>query len=193
MIPNTKLKDCRKKQGMTQENLASISGISIRTIQRIEKGLSNASPYTMKQLAKALEVEVATLVREKEEETSIEKNSVGILKLMNISALTALLLPFGNIIFPLIVFLKNKEDAEVNLQGRKILSFQIVWVLLTFLLLVLGTILLLSFFEGFRGSQVPVSVPLYFISAIANAFIVLYIGVTLDKGKPLFPSLPNFL
>ncbi len=102
---------------MTQENLASASGISIRTIQRIEKGLSKASPYTMKQLAEALDVEISTLLLNKEETSpAIKKNSVGILKLVNIGALSVLLLPLGNIIFPLIVFLKNKEDGQVNIQ-----------------------------------------------------------------------------
>ncbi|MFK8163545.1 MAG: helix-turn-helix transcriptional regulator [Lewinella sp.] len=38
------LKSHRKLGGFTQESLATASGISIRTIQRIEKGLSQGNP-----------------------------------------------------------------------------------------------------------------------------------------------------
>jgi transcriptional regulator with XRE-family HTH domain len=50
----------RLQRGWSQEQLAEVSGLSARTIQRIEKGQS-ASLETLKALAAAFEVEVSTL------------------------------------------------------------------------------------------------------------------------------------
>ena len=50
----------RLQRGWSQEQLAEVSGLSARTIQRIEKGQS-ASLETQKALAAAFDVEVSTL------------------------------------------------------------------------------------------------------------------------------------
>lgn len=47
------LKQIREKQNLTQEELSEKSGISVRTIQRIEAG-TPPKGYTLKTLAKAL-------------------------------------------------------------------------------------------------------------------------------------------
>ena len=55
------ISDLRKRKGISQELLAEISGVSLRTIQRIERDVTNPRPYTSKILAKALDVEVERL------------------------------------------------------------------------------------------------------------------------------------
>ncbi len=57
METTKKLRDCRNASGLTQESLAQKSNISIRTIQKIEKGLSSGSPYSLKKMAEVLKVE----------------------------------------------------------------------------------------------------------------------------------------
>ena len=52
------LKEHRTNEQLSQQELADKSGISIRTIQRIEKKLSSGSPYIIKSLCKALQIEV---------------------------------------------------------------------------------------------------------------------------------------
>ena len=64
MISKEKLRKYRKVKGLSQEGLSEVSGISVRTIQRLEMGLSNGSPYTLKSLAKALDIENADLLTE---------------------------------------------------------------------------------------------------------------------------------
>jgi transcriptional regulator with XRE-family HTH domain len=58
------LKELRISHHLSQEQLAQISGLNVRTIQRIESG-SNASLESLKCLAAALEVDVSTLNQEK--------------------------------------------------------------------------------------------------------------------------------
>ena len=57
------LKQLRMSRRLSQEHLADMSGLSVRTIQRIESG-KNASVESLKCLASALEVEIATLEQE---------------------------------------------------------------------------------------------------------------------------------
>ncbi|WP_371189014.1 helix-turn-helix domain-containing protein [Thalassotalea maritima] len=58
------LKELRISNHLSQEQLAQMSGLNVRTIQRIESG-HNASLESLKCLASALEVDVSTLNQEK--------------------------------------------------------------------------------------------------------------------------------
>ena len=81
----------RSRIPLTQEELAEKSGISVRTIQRIEAGQSPKG-YTLKALIKALEVEEIDLVTvapmEMENSEVLKWN-----KIINFSALPLLLIP----------------------------------------------------------------------------------------------------
>lgn len=58
------LKELRISRHLSQEQLAQMSGLNVRTIQRIESG-KNASLESQKCLAAALEVDLSTLNQEK--------------------------------------------------------------------------------------------------------------------------------
>lgn len=58
------LKQIRISRFLSQEQLAEMSGLSVRTIQRIESG-QNASMESLKCLSAALDVDVTTLQQEK--------------------------------------------------------------------------------------------------------------------------------
>lgn len=58
------LKQMRISRHLSQEQLAQISGLNVRTIQRIESG-KNASVESLKCIAAALDVDVTTLNQEK--------------------------------------------------------------------------------------------------------------------------------
>ena len=65
------LKQLRLSRHLSQEQLAHMSGLNVRTIQRIESG-HKASVESLKCLASVFEVDVSTLNREK---FMIDKNS----------------------------------------------------------------------------------------------------------------------
>lgn len=65
------LKELRISRYLSQEQLAQMSGLNVRTIQRIESG-HNASVESLKCLASVLEVDVATLTQER---MMVDKNS----------------------------------------------------------------------------------------------------------------------
>ncbi|KUJ83970.1 helix-turn-helix domain-containing protein [Microbulbifer flavimaris] len=57
------LKKVRKRRKWTQEQLAELSGLNVRTIQRIESG-KKPGLESLKSLASVLEVEISTLEQE---------------------------------------------------------------------------------------------------------------------------------
>ncbi|NVJ65134.1 MAG: helix-turn-helix transcriptional regulator [Gammaproteobacteria bacterium] len=65
------VKRLRQKNNWSQEQLATLSGLSIRTIQRVESGQS-ASLETLKSLASVFETDISKLT---EEITVIDKKS----------------------------------------------------------------------------------------------------------------------
>ena len=193
MISPDKLTYYRKRRGLTQEELAEHSGISIRTIQRIEKGLSAGSPYTLKVIAEVLEVSTDDLFRGEMKPSVSSEARFHPVKLMNLSALSMIILPLGNIILPLLVFLRKPGNSEVETKGRKILSFQILYTLSTLVFIVIASVVMLLFFERLRGSQVPIFVPLYFLSVLVNICITMKLAVKLGKEKEILRSIPNIL
>lgn len=57
------VKKLREKHNWSQEQLAALSGLSLRTIQRVEAG-NRASLETLKSLASVFEVEISKLTEE---------------------------------------------------------------------------------------------------------------------------------
>ena len=67
------LKQLRISRHLSQEQLAQMSGLNVRTIQRVESG-HNASIETLKCLASALEVDIETL---NQEAYTMDKDTAG--------------------------------------------------------------------------------------------------------------------
>lgn len=64
------LKQLRKKKGLSQQELASLSQLSLRTVQRIEKGDTEPIGHTLTQIANVLEVSPELLVEDQSHKRS---------------------------------------------------------------------------------------------------------------------------
>ncbi|MCG1035867.1 helix-turn-helix domain-containing protein [Polaribacter sargassicola] len=126
--PSEKIKEFRLKRGYSQEQLAEISKISIRTIQRMEKGETLPKGDSLKKIAKALETTTENLL------DNDKKDDLGYLALISLSGITYLIHPFLGLLLPVLLwsFRKNKI-VNADLIGRKVINFQINWQLLFFL------------------------------------------------------------
>jgi transcriptional regulator with XRE-family HTH domain len=136
-----KIKDFREQNGWTQTDLADKTGLSLRTIQRVESGHTIPKGHTLKMLSDLFGVKPSEF---KSEDTQITYRHIEHLKLINLSALAVILIPFGNILFPFMVWRRNKEDRIINRAGRYILNFQIIWTLVLSLLLLISPFIQLS-------------------------------------------------
>ncbi|MFP2996848.1 helix-turn-helix domain-containing protein [Spongiivirga sp. MCCC 1A20706] len=183
------LKEHRINNHLTQEELANQSGISIRTIQRIEKGLTSGSPHTIKALAKALNIQNQELRVLNENQPLEKSNNFNKVKLLNFSILSVLLIPFGNIILPTILFYKHRTNQNVNTIGRKIISFQIVTTILLFFF---SVIIFLVIGRGNGAIPLPVFI-CYFMVAIINIIIVTRTSIDIDKKREVLKFFPDLL
>jgi len=182
------LKQLRKVRRLTQKELSELSGVSIRTIQRIEKGLTQGSPHTIKTLAKSLEVESADILIS-DQESGIEQDEFQKVKLINFSILIVLLIPFGNLVLPTVLFFIHRSDKHVNSLGRKIISAQI---LITFILFVLSVIIFLIIGRGNGAVPKPVFV-IYLMYSIVFILVVIRTSKNIDAEKPILKHFPNFI
>lgn len=112
------IQQLREEKNLTQTELAEKSGLSLRTIQRIEAG-NTPKGFTLKALANAFDTEPQKLIPSKE---IINLDSV---KLINLSSLMGLIIPFGGVLFPLILTYKTKDSKNKEL-GKSIVSVQII-------------------------------------------------------------------
>ena len=122
-----KLKALRHQKGMSQEVLADTSGLSLRTIQRIENGDTNPTGDSLKRLANALNINPDELI-----DWAIKEDN-SYLVYLNLSALTFLFFPLLGIIVPFMLWTAKKDKIKnINTLGRDLINFEITWTILLF-------------------------------------------------------------
>ncbi|MBO9690523.1 helix-turn-helix transcriptional regulator [Chryseobacterium sp.] len=177
----SKLTEQREKRCLTQEELAKISGISVRTIQRIESGQVPRA-FTLKALAKALQVDEAYF--EKNEIPKDEKqNTLQWNKIVNLSVLPFICFPPLNILVPIVLILWKKQLNQVN---KQLLSIQIIWILIGIMLFIF-ILILNDWFEV--KSNAKMLIPILWISI--NGVIIIRNAIILAKGDShrIYPNI----
>ncbi|MCR8556550.1 helix-turn-helix domain-containing protein [Mucilaginibacter sp. BJC16-A38] len=133
-MPATALALYRRKKGLTQEQLSELSGVTSRTIQRIEKGAVVPHVQTLKILAACLDIEAEVLMDEPEGSAPATAAKPATLSpLFHVAALLGLGMPILNIILPFILWLfKRDADQAYDRQGRQVLNFHLTMSILFF-------------------------------------------------------------
>ncbi|MCC1484142.1 helix-turn-helix domain-containing protein [Winogradskyella immobilis] len=168
------VKDLRDRKGISQENLAEESGLSIRTIQRIENNETVPRGDTLKRLSAALDTSPEEIVGRKIQEDQ------NYLILMSLSGLGFLFYPLLGIIIPLIMWVLKKDKLKsVNKLGKAILNFQISYGLL----LLLYYLLILA---GVFSMFIPLSVFYVFNIAVTIYNTIRIYNKKSFKYKPAF-------
>lgn len=122
-----RVKRLRIQKGMSQEFLAEESGLSLRTIQRIENSESNPTGESLKRIAGALNVTPDEIM-----DWSIKEDKK-FLTFLNLSALTFLFFPLLGILIPFILWTAKKDKIKnINGLGRALINFEITWTMLLF-------------------------------------------------------------
>ncbi len=180
----SKLKSIRESQNLTQEELSEQSGVSARTIQRIESG-KEPKGYTLRVLAKALKVEEDELLyKESEQEKSVstEENeeskeavliNYSLLKLINLSSIPFIIIPPLNILVPLVLMLTMKQK---NILTKQLISVQILWTIIAPLIFMSGI-----FFK--LGNKFTLIFMMLIV--LSNVFIILRNAIEIDRNKKL--------
>jgi uncharacterized Tic20 family protein len=176
-----KISQLRKARGLTQEGLSELAGVNLRTIQRIEGGNTEPRVTTLRALCNAMNANIEEVI-----ETGLQENRV-ILFWLHLTPVAAFLLPLGNIILPLIIWLSNKDrTAHVREQGADIINFQIVWYVTT--VIIVGI-----FFIGLTNYRVIEYILLIFL--VTNVIYPVIVAVRVRKGKikKYYPTIIRFI
>lgn len=190
----SELKKIREERNLTQEELAEKSGLSVRTIQRIEAG-TEPKGYTLKTLASTLEIsEKALLIPNvliaeikvepiSGDEFEIEKpilktenvetfNST-LIKIINLSSLPFAWFPIANFLPPLLIMIFAKEKSVIV---KQIISLQIFLAIISPIIF-----LVVAFLKLGKESVMITMVGL----ALANVFIILRNAYEIDRNQSL--------
>jgi uncharacterized Tic20 family protein len=156
----------RKNKSISQESLADSSGISLRTIQRIE-----------------VNVEELHFVEGADPNTETDHKSIDVLRLINSSALIVLVLPVFNIIIPFILWYKNKRNLVVYTIGKQIISFQILWCVLCLFLLLATPFLHYTLTGSFINGRMSPLFLVYLSMLLVNILFVVFAALKLKDQK----------
>jgi transcriptional regulator with XRE-family HTH domain len=171
-----RIKDLRIRNGFSQEEMAEKTGLSLRTIQRIENGESEPRGDSFKRIALTFGVSPDEI---SDWQIVEDKN---ILRMLNLSQLGFIAFPLIGIIIPLAIWILKKEKVKgVNQLGISILNFQISWVIIlsvSYIALILGFLFPMILFRiiGFIGI-----IALYLI----NLVIIVYMTIKQQQGKEI--------
>ncbi|WPO83494.1 helix-turn-helix domain-containing protein [Chryseobacterium sp. JJR-5R] len=187
----SELKKIREEQNLTQEELAGKSGISVRTIQRIEAG-ADPKGYTLKNLASSLNItEKELLARDIQAEIKIQaeepfftgekEESVNYtwVKMINISSLPFAWLPVANFLLPLLVMFFTKQNSSI---AKQIISLQIFLAVISPVIFMIVALLKL-------GSKAVLMTMI--LLTLSNIYIILRNAYEIDRKQKLFYKL-NF-
>lgn len=146
-----KIKELRSRKGMSQEELAEKSQLSLRTVQRIEGGETEPRGDTLQRLASALGTTPDELIDWTENEDK------GFLTVLNLSAFSFIAFPILGVVVPLSLWMLKKHKIKyVNETGKKLLNFQISWCILVSFFYIFPIVTQIFHMGGsiFRGFQI---------------------------------------
>lgn len=177
----TLLKINREKLNLTQEELSDKSGISVRTIQRIEAG-NEPKGHTLKALVKALGINENDLIGNKDMEPEL---NYGLIKLINLSSLPFVIIPLANIAVPLSIMFAKKQFNPIT---KQIISTQILWTLFSLVFFFLIAVFVDGFF---LGNKLDLALIYMIPTILINLFIILRNAAEIDQTQRLHYKL-NF-
>jgi XRE family transcriptional regulator, regulator of sulfur utilization len=185
-----KIIEARHRLGITQEELADMAKVNVRTIQRIEKGNGVPRAYTIKAIASALNLNLSHRVIAKdspiptESEKTSKSNFVSIpicspleihedndfLRLLCLSCFSFLVLPWIHFSVPAYMLKKKKNlKPDSVLFGKRLIKSQLYWAIILNILL-LATL-------GYNVFQTNYMQSSYFINYLWTLFGMYFINI----------------
>jgi transcriptional regulator with XRE-family HTH domain len=168
-----KIKELRKKKGLSQEELAELANVNLRTIQRIENNGNEPRGHTLNQICKVLDVSAEEIL---DYGKQIDYN---FLFYFHLSVISFIVIPLGNIIIPMILW-QTKKEKIIGLKevGANLLSFQIIWTVLYFL-----SILTFTLLKILRINSYYLIFYIFIGLCALNIILPIYFAYNSKKGK----------
>ncbi len=179
------IKNIREKFGYTQSELAKKTGLSLRTIQRLEFNNKEPKGHTLTMLSNVFDIEPSELQEQFQSTEQTKASETTSIRLINLSVLSCIGIPFGNIILPLILWNINRKSKFVDEVGRRIINFQIIWSVVLCILLCISPYISRLFFPS-----TPLILIVLFVVYAFNIIIVCNTAIKLQHNNFDFLDLP---
>ncbi len=157
MALDQRIAEARKQKGLTQEELADATNVTVRTIQRIESGESMPRSFTIKAIAAALDTSYEALTAtpspnitsphdrppapthaEGMPHTNTGTNKY-LLELVSLSCFSFLVIPLVHFLLPAYLLRRAKDASpETIFFGRRVIKKQVYWLVALYFLLLLA-------------------------------------------------------
>lgn len=170
----SRLQELRESLNLTQKELFEKSGISVRTIQRIEAG-TEPKGHTLKVLASTLGISENDLLKKNEDSGDLNYT---LMKLINLSSLLGTTFPPINILLPLLIMFAKKQ---FNPMAKQIISVQIIMTVLSFIIFMTGVFLKNWFSLGNEFTMMVI-----ILLVLSNIFVIIRNTAAIDKKKELY-------
>ncbi len=180
-----KIKALRKKKGFSQEELAEAAKINLRTIQRIENNKNEPRGQTLNLICNVLDINVEDIL------DYGKQRNVNYLVFFHLSVIVFLVIPLGNIILPLILWITKKEKIiSLKEVGVNLLNFQIIWTFVTYIFLLIFVLLKITHFEV-RIINPYSFIYIWIVLYVVNIILPILFAVKTSKGvvKNFYPNL----
>lgn len=188
---SSRLKKHRRLRNLSQEELAELSGLSIRTIQRLERSESVGSAYTLRTLAAALQLSPDELTGQTPQHTAPHDTTLNYRILLTWSALAGIVVPLANILLPAILLWRQRQNPQIKEWGKKMVSFQIIQTLITLFMMLAIPLLLTAIVVGMPFHLL--AIPVYFVCMGVNSFLLFRVAFHLPNQTPFLDRFPNLL
>ncbi|WP_292889616.1 helix-turn-helix domain-containing protein [Nonlabens sp.] len=177
----SKIKEIRLKKGMSQEELAEKSQVSLRTIQRIENNENEPRGKTMQLICESLGIPIEELL------DYDKKEDLQFLMFFHLSVLAGIFIPIGNIILPLVLWLTKKDKIQgLQKVGARLLNFQIIFQAVGFIIFMAAVVFKIMHKGNFISSY---GLEIVFLLASLNGIAAIILAVANRRGKQItYPS-----
>ena len=176
-----RIRDIRKKKGLSQEELAESAKVNLRTIQRIENNESEPRGKTLNLICDVLQINPEDIL------DYGKQPDKSYLTIFHLSVIVFLAIPVGNIIVPLILWM-NKKDKIIGLKeiGANLLNYQIVWSIITF-----SSITAFAFSKIMHYGYYPILFYVFIGLYALNIILPIIFAIKTNKGKTqnLYPNI----
>ncbi|PJJ79930.1 helix-turn-helix domain-containing protein [Mucilaginibacter auburnensis] len=130
-MSGNKIKKLRVSKGLSQADLANLTALSIRTIQRIENNNTEPRGDSLLKLAAALNIAPRELtVSEISTDQHDLQDNQTYLVLLNLSALTFIFFPLLAVFAPFVLWHLKKDIKGIDAVAKPLINFQISFLLL---------------------------------------------------------------
>jgi transcriptional regulator with XRE-family HTH domain len=185
----SKLKILREQKNITQEELSERSGVSVRTIQRIEAG-SDPKGYTLRILSQTLGIQELELIGQRHSiddnegitnsskllgDNLIAKNNI--YKLINFSAIPFIVLPPLNILVPFFLMKHKKASDSIT---KQIVTLQLLWTIGSVIVFMLWVLMKLAN---------SLNIWVLALLVLVNLIITIRNAIEIDKNNNLYYKL----